>query len=374
MPGHKARKDDHIRISLEEDVQSAAPTTGLERYHLLHQALPELDLEAVDLGTTLFGRRLRAPLLISAMTGGTSGFGDINLRLAHVAQARGIAMALGSQRVALEHPEEAASFQVRAVAPDILLFANLGAVQLNYGYDVEHCRRAVEMAQADALILHLNPLHEALQPEGNRNWAGLLSKIERVCQALEVPVVAKEVGWGISAPVARALLQAGVAAIDVAGAGGTSWSKVESHRAAGRPQRRLAEAFAGWGIPTALALQWVREAVGERMAVFASGGIRSGVEAAKCLALGADLVGLAAPLLRAAVQGVEAALEEVDLLLATMQVAMFAAGAGSLAALREPGRLYREDEPVARADGIIAQRDTEGHGGKGTLNPCPPAR
>ncbi len=341
---HVVRKADHIRINLEEDVQFPRLTSGFERYHIVHQALPELDLDAVTLRVTIFGKTLDAPLLISSMTGGTEEAAAINMRLAEAAQSRNIAMGLGSQRVALEHPEQAYSFQVRRVAPDILLFANLGAVQLNYGYTVEHCRRAVEMVEADALILHLNPLQEALQPDGNWDWSGLLRRIERVCRALEVPVIAKEVGWGISGDVARALVDAGVAAIDVAGAGGTSWSEVEYHRAPDARWRRLARAFADWGLPTALSLQWVRRAVGDAVPVFASGGIRTGIDAVKALGLGADLVGIASPFLRAAAQGTEAVIEEIDLLSAEMRIAMFAAGARDIPALREPGRIVAWDD------------------------------
>src|SRR5215212_4847351 len=225
------RKGEHIRINLEEDVQSKGVSSGLERYRLVHMALPELDLNEVDTGTTFLGHSLRAPILVSCMTGGVERGREINQRLARAAQAHGCAMGVGSQRAAIEDPALAPLFRVRDVAPDILLLANLGAAQLNYGYGVDHCRRAVAMIDAGALALHLNPLQEALQPEGNVNFSGLLTKIEQVCRALEVPVIVKEVGWGVSARVARQLAEAGVAAIDVAGAGGTSWSEVEHHRA-----------------------------------------------------------------------------------------------------------------------------------------------
>ena len=184
-----SRKADHIHINLKEDVQSGL-TTGLENYSFTHQALPEIDLESVDLSQTVFGKRLEAPILISSMTGGTPEASRINQILATAAQESGIAMGLGSQRAAIEHPELASTFQVRHVAPNILLLANLGAIQLNYGYGVEHCQRAVDMIEADALILHLNPLQEAVQPEGETNYAGLLAKIEAVCKALPVPVIA----------------------------------------------------------------------------------------------------------------------------------------------------------------------------------------
>ncbi len=327
-----ARKADHIRINLEEDVRSAL-TTGLERYRFEHCALPERDLDAVDLSVQVFGRRLRAPLLISSMTGGAAEAALINRRLAEAAQEAGIAMGVGSQRAALEQPALADTFRVRAYAPDILLFANLGAVQLNYGYTVDHCRRAVEMIQADALILHLNPLQEAVQPEGDTRWAGLLRRIEAVCRALEVPVVVKEVGWGISGPVARQLVDAGVAAIDVAGAGGTSWSQVEMHRATDPHQAALAAAFVDWGIPTAECLQQVRRAAPEVL-LFASGGLRNGVDVAKCIALGATLGGLAGPFLKAAAHSGEAVLATIRLIRRQLQVAMFVAGAGDIPTLQ----------------------------------------
>lgn len=328
------RKANHIRINLEKDVQFPRLTTGLERYRFVHQALPEMDLEEVDTSVALFGRRLAAPLLISSMTGGTEQAREINLRLAAAAQQHGLAMGVGSQRVALEDPRLADTFKVRAVAPDILLFANLGAVQLNYGYSVEHCRRAVEMIEADALILHLNALQEAVQPEGETHWAGLLRKIEQVCHQLPVPVIAKEVGWGISEQAARQLAEAGVAALDVAGAGGTSWSEVEYHRAPTAFHASVARAFADWGIPTAESLQMARRAA-PQLTLFASGGLRDGIDVAKCIALGATLCGIAGPFLRAAAQSPQALDEAIRTILAQLRIAMFCAGARDLNALRQ---------------------------------------
>ena len=326
------RKSDHIRINLEEDVRSSL-TTGLERYRFIHRALPELDLDAVDLSRPLFNRWLQAPLLISSMTGGTEEASRINRILAEAAQATGIAMGLGSQRAAIEHPELADSFRVREVAPDILLFANLGAVQLNYGYGIDACRRAVDMIEADALILHLNPLQEAVQPEGDTRFAGLADRIEQVCRALPVPVLAQEVGWGVSEADARLLVGAGVAAIDVAGAGGTSWSQVEMHRAQTEAQKRLAAAFLDWGIPTADAILNVRRAAPD-LIVLASGGLRSGLDIAKCLALGASLGGMAGPFLKAAVQSVELTVQTIQEIVREIRVCMFAAGAGSIEQLQ----------------------------------------
>ena len=333
LPGISSRKADHIRINLEEDVASGL-TTGLEDYHLVHQALPEINLSAVDLSQTLFGRRVQSPILISSMTGGTTRAASINQILAQAAQQAGVALGLGSQRAALEHPDLAPSFHVRRFAPDILLLANLGAVQLNYGYSVDHCRRAVEMAEADALILHLNPLQEALQPEGETNFAGLLNKIEQVCSALPVPVVIKEVGWGISEQAARQLANAGVAAIDVAGAGGASWSQVEMYRLTDETRARVAAAFRDWGIPTAESIRAVRRAV-PAVKVFASGGLRDGIDLTKSLALGASLGGLASPFLKAAVQSEEAVLQLIEVLQGQIKIAMFACGALNLTALNE---------------------------------------
>jgi isopentenyl-diphosphate delta-isomerase len=326
------RKADHIRINLDRDVASRV-TSGLERLRFIHQAAPELDLAAVDPSLNLFGRRLRAPLLISSMTGGTAEARLINRNLAAAAQQAGVAMGLGSMRAAVVHPELADTFQVRDVAPDALLFANIGAVQLNYGFTVDQCRRAVEMIGADALILHLNPLQEALQPEGDVNWSGLLARIEEVARRLPVPVVAKEVGWGISRQAARDLANAGVAAIDVAGAGGTSWSQVEMYRARTEVQRRIAEAFVDWGIPTAVSIRYARE--GASVPIIASGGLKNGVDGAKCLALGASMFGLARPFLKAATLSAEAVLDEIAVLVGQLRATMLCVGAPDLAALRE---------------------------------------
>jgi isopentenyl-diphosphate delta-isomerase len=326
------RKADHININLEQDVRSGI-RSGLERYRFTHEALPELDLSAVNLSTSIFGVPLHLPLLISSMTGGVAEAERINRNLAQAAQECRIAMGVGSQRAALEDPGKNKSFIVaREIAPDIPLFANLGAVQLNNGYTIAHCQRAVDMIQANALILHLNPLQEAVQAGGDTNFKSLAKKIASVCKALSVPVIVKEVGWGISERTARILSDCGVAAIDVAGAGGTSWSQVEMHRAPDEHHRELAAAFVEWGIGTADSILQVRRA-SQGMQIFASGGLRNGLDIAKAIALGASLGGLAGPFLKAAAVSAEKAVELVRLIEAQLSVTMFSSGAADLSAL-----------------------------------------
>ncbi|MCA9904899.1 MAG: type 2 isopentenyl-diphosphate Delta-isomerase [Anaerolineae bacterium] len=332
-PSIEDRKVDHIKINLERDVQFPRLTTGLERYRFMHNALPEINLGEIDSTVTLFGKTLSAPILISSMTGGAEMAHRLNTRLAEAAQEYGIAMGLGSQRAALKNPEVAYSYKVREVAPDILLFGNLGAVQFNYGYGVDECRRCVDMIEADALILHFNVLQEAVQPEGDVNFAGLLAHVEQICTALDVPVIAKEVGWGFSEQNCRDLKNAGVAAIDVAGSGGTSWSEVEYHRAPTALHARVAAAFADWGIPTADAVQYaVSGAPG--LPVIASGGLRDGIDIAKSIALGATLGGIAGPFLKAADQSTEAVSEFIDELTRQVRIAMLCSGAHDIASLQ----------------------------------------
>lgn len=294
-----------------------------------------MHLDQIDLRSQLFGRPLQAPLLISSMTGGAARSAAINAHLAEAAQQLGIAMAVGSQRVALETAgDQGLTGQLRQLAPDILLLANFGAAQLVRGYGVDEARRAVEMIEGDALIVHLNPLQEAVQAGGDRDWRGVLQAIEALAARLPVPVVIKEVGAGISAAVARRLVDAGVAAIDVAGAGGTSWAAVEAARAADASQQAVAEAFADWGIPTAQALLAVREACPDT-SLIASGGIRDGVEAAKAIRLGADLVGQAAGVLQAAMHSSEAVVSHFEVLIEQLRIACFCTGSADLAGLRQ---------------------------------------
>ena len=332
-PTTESRKLDHIRINLEQDVQFPRLTTGLEHVRFMHQALPELSLREIDPSVTVFGKRLDAPILISSMTGGTEMAREINRNLAQAAQRRNIAMGLGSQRAAIEDAALVDSYAIRDLAPNILLFANIGAVQLNYGYGLAQCQRAVDMVEADALILHFNALQEAVQAEGDIDFSGLLGQVESICKRLPVPVIAKEVGWGFSATAARQLADAGVAAIDVAGAGGTSWSEVEYHRAPTEFHARVARSFADWGIPTADAIRYARKGA-PMLPVFASGGLRDGIEIAKCIALGADMAGLASPFLRAASESAEAVCELIDELTAQLRIAMLCSASPDIKALR----------------------------------------
>lgn len=340
MSDTSERKTEHIRLCLEEQVSGAGITTGFEKYRFRHNALPELDFEEISLQTDFLGAGLRTPLLISSMTGGSELAWSINERLAEAAERRGWTMGVGSVRAAVEKEELARTFQVRRHAPSIPIIANLGAVQLNYGYGVDECKRAVTIAGADMLVLHLNSLQEVFQPGGDTRFGGLLSSIGKLCRELDVPVGVKEVGWGIDGQTARRLRESGVAFIDVAGAGGTSWSQVEKFRSADPVRRAAADAFAGWGIPTAECIREVRTAV-RSVAVIGSGGLNTGVDAAKALALGADLAGFGRALLGPAVQSEE----QLDALLARVELelrtAMFGIGAGNVSALRDTPRLVR---------------------------------
>ncbi|BAZ14676.1 hypothetical protein NIES4071_65200 [Calothrix sp. NIES-4071] len=336
----QSRKADHIRICLEEDVQFRQTTSGFEKYRFTHCCLPEIDCDEIDLSQTFLGKTLDAPLLISSMTGGTEEAGIINHRLAQVAQNCKIAMGVGSQRVAVEKPQVVDTFAIRKHAPDALLFANLGAVQLNYKYGLDQCLQIVDMLEADALILHLNPLQECIQPRGDKNFKGLLDKINILCSKITVPVIAKEVGNGISQEMAQKLIAAGVKVIDVAGAGGTSWAKVEGERAETVLQRRLGRTFADWGLPTAECITSIK-AVAPDIPLIASGGLRDGLDVAKAIALGASLAGLAMPFLRAAADSEAAVYDLASVLIAEITTVLFCTGNTTLASLRSSRSLQR---------------------------------
>jgi len=331
----RERKLSHLDVCTRADVE-ARGTTLLEQVHLLHEALPELSWDQVDPSVELLGRRLLAPVVIAGMTGGAPRARELNLALAGAAQKFGFAMGVGSQRAMLVDPGCADSYRVRAAAPDVLLLANLGAVQAR---DAGPGRVAelVEAIGADALCVHLNAAQELVQDEGDRDFRGALDAIARLADELPVPVVAKETGCGFAPATLARLRAAGVAAVDVSGHGGTTWTGVEAERGSGR-QRALGAELREWGIPTAVAVVYARRA---GLPTVASGGIRTALDAVRALALGACAVGLALPFLRAHAEGgaagVEAAAEHLD---RGIRALMLLVGAARVADLpRAPRRL-----------------------------------
>lgn len=330
VPDAETRKLRHVEVCLYYPVAYSTRTTGFECFELPYRALPETDLNAIDLSTTFLGKPLRAPLLIGAMTGGAALSAQINRHLAEAAEALGVGLMLGSQRVMLEHPEAAASFAVRSYAPTTLLIGNLGVAQLNKGYGEAELARAVTSIGADALALHTNPLQEAFQLGGDTNFRDLVLKLGALVPQLPFPVLLKEVGHGLSGRVAEAVREVGFAALDVAGAGGTSWAKVEAFVRYGEVRHlELAE----WGIPTAEALVQVRRTL-PLMPLVASGGIRSGLDAAKALILGAEVVAVAQPLLALALESAAAVKAWLEAFLWELRVALHGAGAASLTDLK----------------------------------------
>jgi isopentenyl-diphosphate delta-isomerase len=321
------RKAEHLQLAERREMQ--ARENYFHNYAFEHRALPEIDLAEVDPSVSFLGTRLEAPLLISCMTGGTGKAESVNRNLARAAERAGIAVGVGSQRKALEQPEQVHTFQVREHAPSVPLLGNLGAVQFNYGYGQAECEAAVEMIDADALALHLNPLQEAIQPEGDRDFSTLLPKMGEVAETLSVPVIAKEIGCGISGAMARKLVDHGIDMIDTAGQGGTSWARIEAERA---DDVELGDLFANWGVPTPLAIQQVSEVPGTT--VIGSGGVRSGVDVAKAFALGADLVGMASPFLKAAMESEEAVMNKIERTVRELRIAMFCVGARSISELQ----------------------------------------
>ena len=332
----EARKSRHLDICLEDDVASALET-GFARVRLRHEAMPERALEDVETAVNFLGHRLAAPLVISSMTGGTERARKINHNLAIAAQRSGVAFALGSQRAALEDGSLLGTYRVRDVAPDVVLFANIGAVQFNYGVTVDDARRIVESVDANGLYLHLNPLQEALQPSGDTNFRALIPRIAELCRTLHVPVIAKSVGSGISPSTAARLLAAGVAAIDVAGAGGTSWARVEGRRSGNPDLEALAETFADWGYPTAEATEALR-AQFPNATIVASGGVRSGVDIAKAIAVGATIAGAGLPFLEPATRSADAVEKTIATMVAGLRIALFVSGCRRLG--DRPGARY----------------------------------
>ncbi|MCF6138426.1 type 2 isopentenyl-diphosphate Delta-isomerase [Pseudalkalibacillus berkeleyi] len=333
------RKTEHIEIVMNEQVNALYKTTGFENYQFKHLALPEIDFSSIDLSTAIFDKKVDTPFLISSMTGGTEDAWQINQKLATVAQARGWAMSTGSVRSAIENPQTAYTFNIRKYAPDIPIIANLGAVQFNYGYGVDECKKAVEITEADALVMHLNTLQEVFQPEGDTNFNGLLSKISKVCSELNVPVGIKEVGWGIDGDLANQLYEKGVSFIDVAGAGGTSWSEVEKHRnITNSIKQRAADTFREWGIPTSRCIQEIHS-VAPKCILIGSGGMRNGLDAAKAFALGADLVGFGGSILSSAVESEEHLSERLEQIELECKIAMFGIGVKTIQELQNTDRL-----------------------------------
>ncbi|MGJ8583347.1 MAG: type 2 isopentenyl-diphosphate Delta-isomerase [Marinosulfonomonas sp.] len=330
---HNDRKKDHLRIVLDGTDSRSEITTGLEKIRFEHVALPEIALEDIDLSTNFLGRYVSAPLLVSSMTGGPRRAQAINENIAIACQSLRLPFAVGSQRVALEgENSHGLGHQLRRLAPDVPILGNLGAAQLNTANGVDLAQRAVDMIEADALYIHLNPLQEAVQSGGDRDWAGVLAQISKVVRALPVPLAVKEVGFGLSGPLCRQLADIGVTLLDVAGAGGTNWAKVEAARELDPARARMGRVFADWGIPTAQAIQSAREACPDQT-IIGSGGISNGVEVAKALRLGADIVGVAAGILDAAVTSSEATEAYLKMLSDELRVTCFCTGSKDLQAL-----------------------------------------
>lgn len=335
-PHLEARKNHHLDIVLDEAVGSNGPAVGLGRYTLEYDALPELDLADVDVSVELLGKRLAAPILVGAMTGGTQRAGELNRRLARVAAKIGVGMALGSQRAMIVKPELTETFVVKDVAPELpLLFGNVGAVQLNYGVDAVQIAEALASVEADALNLHLNPLQEAVQPEGDTNFKSLVPQIGALCEALDRPVFLKEVGGGISRRTAKRVAGLPIAGVEVAGTGGTSWAKVESFRAPdGSAQQEVGQRLAGFGVSTAESVAICREELPDKV-VIGSGGVRTGMDVAVALALGADAAALAGPLLAAISESDAEAERVLRTLIYELSVICFCTGARTIAELRD---------------------------------------
>ena len=330
----KARKDEHLSVILNDLQKSTTKTTGFESIDFVHCALPEMHLDGIDLHTTFLGKRISAPVLVSSMTGGPERAALINENLARACEAMSLPFAVGSQRVAIEEDGRGGlGRKLRTLAPSVPILGNLGAAQLNRGFGLDEAKRCVEMIDADGLYIHLNPLQEAVQPEGDRDWSGLFDKIVKLAEGLSVPVAVKEVGSGISGALAKRLFESGVAIIDVAGAGGTNWAAVEAARMDDPQKARLANAFSDWGIPTAVAVAEARVAC-PKATIIASGGIKSGIDIAKAIRLGADMAGQAAGLLQAANTSADVLAAHFEAVIQELRISCFCTGARDLEALR----------------------------------------
>lgn len=331
------RKADHIKICLTQKAQARKATTGFEDVYLIHRALPEIDKLKIDLSTTVFDHKFAAPLIVGAMTGGTAEATRINASTAEAVEKLQLGMGVGSQRAAIESKKLEKTFAIaRKKAPTAFLIANIGGVQLVHGYGLKEVKKVIKMIDADAVAIHLNPLQEAVQPEGQTNFKGVLAKIGEIAKEVDKPVIVKETGSGIAAEDAAKLEAAGVKGIDISGAGGTSFAAVEYHRAKEQEsnvQRFLGDAFWDWGIPTAVSLAEVVQTV--KIPVIASGGLRNGVDMAKALALGAGLASISQPVLRAAIKGAKDTENMLSLLIEELRNAMFLVGAEKVEQLKE---------------------------------------
>lgn len=325
------RKADHLRICLKQKAQARKVTSGFEDVELVHRALPEVDRQKISLNITFLGKKLSAPLIVGAMTGGTEEAVRINSSIAQAVEELGLGMGVGSQRAAFEDKKLERTYSVaRREAPNAFLIANIGGVQLVNGYGLKDVKKAVEMIDADAVAIHLNAVQEAVQPEGQTNFNGILAKIKEISGELDTPVIVKETGSGISAEDAHALESAGVKAIDVGGAGGTSFAAVEFYRS--NSPSNMGEAFWDWGIPTAASLIEVTQSV--KVPVIASGGIRSGMDVAKSLVLNASLASISQPILEVADKGISETEDLLSCVIDELRNVMFLVGAQNVAMLR----------------------------------------
>ncbi|WP_067726424.1 type 2 isopentenyl-diphosphate Delta-isomerase [Oceanobacillus damuensis] len=336
--GINQRKTEHIRLCLTGNVEGVNKSTGLEGINFIHNALPEINFDDITLETSFLDKKLKAPFLVSSMTGGSELATTINQNLAIAAEEKGWALAIGSTRAFLESDQHKESFLIRKQAPTAPVIVNIGAVQFNYGYGPEECQRIIDKTGADSIVLHLNSLQEAVQDGGDLNFEDLLPKIEQVCKTLDAPVGVKEVGFGIDGSVAEKLYNAGISYIDVAGAGGTSWSQVEKLRSRDPLKKAAAEAFNNWGIPTKDCIVSVRGKLPDAPLV-ASGGMKTGVDAAKAITIGADIVGYARQLLKAATVSKDDVIQTMAQIELELKMTMFGIGVKNLDELKNTKRV-----------------------------------
>lgn len=338
MENISSRKDRHIAVALSES-SLCSTNAGFDAYRFEHVALPEVDFSEISLATSFLGRKLAIPMIISSITGGGEKSEKINRLLAGVANDYGAGFAVGSQTCALRDTAFEKSFKVRKYAPNALILANIGAVELNYGFSIDECRKAVDMIDADGLILHLNPLHEVFQRNNSTNFSGLLNKIEKICSKSDAPVIVKEVGYGISATVAKKLADAGVFAVEVAGAGSISWSGIEKEASRDIVLREAAESFRDWGNPTTECIKSITEnKIG--LKIIASGGVDSGVKIAKSIALGADLCGNASVFLQKIMESRAECENYMEILKLELKTAMFCTGCKCISDLKK-AKIYK---------------------------------